>query len=154
MTTASHIERNPRMAALKSPYDQYLEFLRNRMQSVKGDAALTRSARSTAIMELHGAALQFITINQLMTVQEKPGKRHRPATEEEIRERIAACVDGVSIERFVADMVDCGVDEEEAWDAASDAGYGDIELWGITFAEAIRVGGALGIPYAPILARD
>lgn len=142
------------MPTLKSPYGQYLEYLRDRLQAVKGDADLTRSARSSAIMELHGAALQFITINQLMTVQEKPGKRHRLATEEEIRERIAACVDGVSIERFVADMVDCGVIEEEAWDAASDAGYGDIELWGMTYAEAIRASWSLGISYAPILARD
>jgi len=142
------------MAVLNTPYDQYLEYLRNRMQDVKADPDLTRSARSTAIKELHGAALQFITMNQLMTVQQKPGKRHRPATEEEIRERVAACVDGVSIERFVADMVDCGVNEEEAWDAASDAGYGDIELWGMTFAEAIQAAGSFGIPYAPILARD
>lgn len=142
------------MPALKSPYDQHLEYLRNRMQAVKSDADLTRSARSSAIMELHGAALQFITVNQLMTVQEKPGKRHRPATEEEIRERVAACVDGVSIERFVADMVDCDVDEEQAWDAASDAGYGDIELWGMTYSEAIRAAGVLGISYAPILFHD
>lgn len=142
------------MPTLKSPYDQHLEYLRNRMQAVKSDAGLTRSARSSAIMELHGAALQFITVNQLMTVRQEPSKRHRPATEEEIRERVAACVDGVSIERFVADMVDCGIGEEQAWDAASSAGYGDIELWGMTFPEAIRTAGGLGISYAPILARD
>lgn len=141
------------MPSLKTPHEQYLEYLRDRMQAVKADPDLTRSARTSAINELHGAALQFITIHQLMFVPTGEGNRQRPATEEEIRERIAACVDGISIERFVAEMVDCGIDEEQAWDSAYFGTPGDSELWGITVPEAIRIAGVLGVPHAPLIER-
>lgn len=142
------------MPSLKTPHEQYLEYLRDRMQAVKADPDLTRSARTSAINELYRAALQFITIHQLMFVPAEEGKRHRPATEAEIRERVTACVDGISIERFVADMVDCGIDEEQAWDSAYFGTYGDSDLWGITIAEAIRIAGILGVPYTATLARE
>lgn len=142
------------MPPLKSAYDEHLEYLRDRMRAVLADRDLTRSARSKTLVELHGAALHFITVCQLMSVQPDPGKPHRMATEEEIRERVAACIDGVSIERFVAEMADRGVDEEQAWDAAAYAGHGDIALWGMTYAESIKAAKTLGIKYNPILDLD
>ena len=142
------------MANLKSPIVEHLEHLRDRMRAVVADRDLTRSARSKAIVELHGAAFHFITVFQLMSVRPDPSKPHRMATEEEIRERVACCVDGVSIEKFVAEMGDRGIDEEQAWDAASFAGYGDIELWGMTFAESIQAAESLGVKYNPIIELD
>lgn len=134
----------------QSPYEEYLAYLRTRIQTVNTDSNLTRSARATSIAELQNAAVQFITMFQLMSVvQPGPSQRHRRATEEEVRARVACCLHGISVERFVADMVDCGIEEEQAWDAATAAEHTDAELWGMTFAEAIRAAGPLGVPYAP-----
>lgn len=144
-------------STMTSPYDLHLKYLRDRLRTVKGNHDLTRSARTAAITELVDAAVNFIAGFKLMhLVQEPPtsGPRHREATEEEIRERVAACIDGISIDRFVADMVDSGIDEEEAGAAAFDVGYGDMELWGMTFAEAIAVAASLGVPYVPLLAKE
>lgn len=139
---------------LTSPMEDYSRYLRDRMRAVVADRDLTRSARNAALKDLCDAAVQFIHIYQLMSIQSDNNKQHRPATPEEIRERVASCVDGVTIERFVADMNDCGVDKEQAWDAAYFSCYGDPEFWGMTYPEAIRAAGSLGIPYAPMLARD
>lgn len=136
---------------LTSPMDDYSLYLRDRMRAVAADRDLTRSARNAALVDLVDAAVQFILVFQLMSVQPDKGKPHRPATEEEVRERVASCVDGVSIERFVSEMGDRGIDEEQAWDAASFAGYGPIEVWGMTYAESIQSASSLGIKYNPIL---
>lgn len=135
---------------LTSPMDDYSHHLRDRMRAVTADRDLTRSARNAVLMELVDTAVQFILLFQLMSVQPDKGKPHRPATEEEIRERVASCVDGVSIERFVAEMGDRGINEEQAWDAAFYL-YGSTELWGMTYAESIQAASSLGVKYNPIL---
>jgi hypothetical protein len=120
------------------------------MRAVLADRDLTRSARSTGLKELVEAAVEFIILNQDMSVKQE-GNPHRLATREEVLERVASCIDGVSIEKFVAEMGDRGVDEEQAWDAAYYPHYGDVELWGMTYAEAIQSAASLGIKYNPIV---
>lgn len=129
----------------------YSQYMRDRMRAVQADRDLTRSARNTALRELIDAAVQFIILHQLMSVQPDVGKPHRMATEEEVRERVASCVDGVSIERFVAEMADRGIDEEHSWDAAYYSCYGDVEVWGMMYSESIQAAASLGVKYNPII---
>ena len=136
---------------LTNPMEEYSRHLRDRMRAAAADYDLTRSARNAVVKELVDAAVQFIMLYQLMSVRPDMGKPHRLATEEEIRERVTSCVDGVSIERFVAEMEDRGVASEQSWDAAYYAGYGDISLWGMTYAESIHAASGLGIKYNPII---
>lgn len=139
---------------LTPPSEDFEAYLRDRLRAVAADRDLTRSARTAAIKELVDATVQFIALHQLMSVQPDLGKPHRMATEEEIRERVVCCVDGVALERFVADMEDRGADYERAGDAGAYAGYGNIERWGMTYAESIKAAKTLDIAYNPILDLD